>query len=525
MRIRAGRTGALCSLLTCAVLVSAAGATSIPIRTVPVSPVLAGLTHPDPHAAMAATGRVVAFEAAPPPPSPAGARAIVAHDVITKQNTLISAGVGGAPADGSSSDPSVSADGRTIAFASTATNLVSPPSPAGTTNVFVRMPSGQMLLASVGFGGQPANGSSYQPVISGNGRFVAFASTASNLVADDTNNVPDVFEYDLLTGKTLRISVANGSVQANGRSGSPSISGDGAAVSFTSGATNLVPHDINGVTDVFVRNPSRDITDRASVSTSGREQDKSVPAAFAQVSSLSPDGRLVAFDSNATDLVRGQDKRPRTDVFVRDLFKHTTSLVSLNNEGVQANNDSFAPSVSGDDRFIVFESFATNLTAGGGPRESIYVRDRLLHTTSVVNVAADGRAPGPETVPQLLQHPSISAAGTLVTFTSTAQLLTGDGSGLGRVLVRRLDAPVTKVTALAAGAHSSRPSFMLSADDPHATAFNCRIDRQAPFRCRRGRLRLPTQARGSHLLLVRAGGPGMLYDAHGVHKRFSVTGP
>ena len=159
----------------------------------------------------------------------------------------------GTQANGDSASPAISADGRYVAFGSDASNLV-PGDTNGTSDVFVRdLRSGTTQRVSVATDGTQANGDSDSPAISADGRYVAFASYASNLVPGDTNGTADVFVRDLRSGTTRRVSVATDGTQANGDSGSPAISADGRYVAFESDASNLVPGDTNHCVDVFVR--------------------------------------------------------------------------------------------------------------------------------------------------------------------------------------------------------------------------------------------------------------------------------
>ena len=318
--------------------------------------------------------------------------------------------------------------------------------------------------------------------------------------------------------------MAHGGAQANAASTSPAISGDGSTVSFDSDATNLVPNDHNGVADVFVRVPSTDTTERVSVSSSGAEQNRAATSGFTSVSSLSANGRLVAFDSTATNLVHGEDPTARSNVFLRDRTRHSTTLVSESNDGYEGNNDSLAPFVTPSGLFVGFESFASNLASGGGPRENVYVRDLTLRTTSVIDVAPSGAAPSRELAGTLLERPTLSTDGSVATFTSSAANVTGNSSGLTQVFLRLLTPPRGVLNRRGTSAGPSRhPSVSVGADDKHATLFECRVDRQLPFNCRPGVVRLPSLAPGTHTLLVRAGGPGMLYDPLGLKVKLRVT--
>ncbi len=206
--------------------------------------------------------------------------------------------------------------------------------------------------------GVDGNGGSYEPSISGDGRFVAFWSPATNLVPGDTNSKEDVFVHDRQSGTTTRVSVDSLGVQGNGASLFPSISGDGRFVAFQSRATNLVPGDTNGWSDVFVHDRQTGTTTRVSVDSSGVQGnlDSSFP-------SISGDGRFVAFYSFANNLVSG-DTNGRADVLVHDRQSGTTTRVSIDSSGIQGKSLSEHPSISGDGRFVAFESAATNLVPG-----------------------------------------------------------------------------------------------------------------------------------------------------------------
>jgi Tol biopolymer transport system component len=477
--------------------------------------------------ALSASGRVVAFASSASNLGPAdgngAVRDIYVAGVPARDVRLVSLPVEGAGANGPSSAPALSADGSVVAFASSASNLVFG-DVNGVDDVFVREGPGAAVRVSIAPDGGPANGPSGQPSISGDGRYVAFTSAARNLVAGAGGPGTQVYVRDLVAQRTLRVSDAPGATPADGASSGPAMSADGRAVSFDSAATNLVAGDTNGVADVFVRALARPATERVSVSTSAAQQDEAVAAPFAQVSSISADGRYVVFDSDAGNLVGGDANR-RTDVFLRDRARETTSLVSENNAGFQGNNDSFAPAIAADGGHVAFESFATNLSSGGGPRENVFVRDLGLELTSVVDVRSNGTRPGAEQVKQLLQRPALSANGRVAAFTSTARRLTGSSSASAAVFARRMTAPHGNV--LRPPPRSTpllRPLVTLAADDPQATRFACRIDDQPVFTCQRGTQRLPRQLPGKHVLAVRAGGPGLLYDPLAIKLPFTVRG-
>ena len=294
----------------------------------------------------------------------------------TERVSVSSAGVqgdGNSASGGGFSEVAISAGGRFVAFASDAANLLAGDT-NGLLDVFVRdRRTGRTGRASVGAAGVQGNSASYSPAISADGRFVAFTSDAANLVAGDINGQADVFVRDRLAGRTERVSVGAAGLQGDGRSRNPAISADGRYVAFVSEADDLVPGDSNAAQDVFVRDRLAGTTARVSVSTAG-SQGSSRGGSGAP--SLSPGGRFVAFQSLATNLVPG-DTNGKSDVFVRDRVAGTTVRVSVGAGGVQANGRSAAPAVSADGRFVAFHSRAFNLVPGDtNGATDVFVRNR-----------------------------------------------------------------------------------------------------------------------------------------------------
>jgi Tol biopolymer transport system component len=244
----------------------------------------------------------------------------------------------------------------------------------GASDVFLRdRLAGVTRRVSVGAVGQ-ANGDSAEPSISADGRFVAFSSQASNLVPGDTNGTSDIFVRDMLTGVTRRVSVGAAG-QANGGSLSPAISADGRFVAFNSYASNLVPGDTNGTTDIFVRDLLARVTRRVSVGPAGQGNSDSSGAP-----AISADGRYVAFFSHASNLVPG-DTNGAYDIFVRDLLAGVTRRVSVGASG-QGNRDSLAPAITADGRSVAFVSASFNLVTHDTNRAwDVFVRDPLLDAT------------------------------------------------------------------------------------------------------------------------------------------------
>src|SRR5262245_35592588 len=217
---------------------------------------------------------------------------------------------------------------------------------------------GTTTRASVATGG--AEGDSYSAFVtpSGDGRFVAFHSGASNLVAVDTNGADDVFVHDRQLGTTELVSVATDGTQGNSDSDRPWISADGRFVAFRSNASNLVAGDTNAKNDVFVRDRQLGTTERVSVSTGGVQGN--LGSFFA---SISGDGRFVAFASHASNLVAA-DTNGVDDVFVRDRLLGTTERVSVDSGGAEGNHHSVYLMISRDGLFVTFRSNASDLVAG-----------------------------------------------------------------------------------------------------------------------------------------------------------------
>jgi Tol biopolymer transport system component len=276
--------------------------------------------------------------------------------------------------DGASGRPSLSQGGRFVAFESAATNLV-PGDTNGVRDVFVRdHVTGATERVSVATGGAQGTGASGAPAISDDGRFVAFRSHASNLVAGDTNAVADAFVRDRTLGRTIRLSVSSTGEQGDLHSFRPHLSASGRVAVFRSYADNLVDGDTNAVIDVFVRDLARGQTIRVSMSSAG-EQANERPLILPCISG---DGRRVVFGSLASNLVGG-DTNHRADVFLYDRQTGRLRRVSVGPKGRQANGASERARISGDGRTIVFPSRAGNLVAGDrNGRTDVFVRSLTI---------------------------------------------------------------------------------------------------------------------------------------------------
>jgi Tol biopolymer transport system component len=355
---------------------------------------------------------------------------------------------GGVAQTGSNFGASFSADGRYVAFTTLARDLLPGGYPFGSDVVVRDLRSGVTSLVSVAADGGAPNGSSSSGGISADGRFVVFTSSASNLVPGDTNGIDDVFVRDRQAGTTTRVDVDSSGGQANLGGSAGDITPDARFVAFVSTASNLVPNDNNdGNNDVFVRDRLLGTTTRVSVDTAGGDSN-----AASTNPSISADGRFVAFESAASDLV-ANDSNGAVDVFVRDrrTATATTTRISTDATGGDANDESWSPSISADGRFVAFQSSASDLAAGDdGLSSDIYVRDRQTGGTTRASVDAAGGNPEQNSG---AVGPSISADGRFVAFTSSANdLVPGDDNGMGDVFVRDLQhATTTRVSVNASG--------------------------------------------------------------------------
>ena len=343
---------------------------------------------------------------------------------------LVSISINGTSGNAASNGVAANSDGSVVAFYSDATDLI-----RGDTNqmrdVFVRDRSGQVTeRVSVSSAGVPGNGPShatgFPPAIDADGRIVAFYSDATNLVPDDTNGQSDVFVRVRNAATTQRVSLSTGGAQGNGPSLNPSISGDGELVAFQSQASNFVPNDNNGLADIFVRDRSRATTERVcgAIEPNG--------SSFAP--SISANGRFVAFTSAATNLVPTvPDKNDHLDIFVCDRATGAIDIASVSSDGTQGNGDSILPAISEDGRFVAFKSIASNLVPNDlNNLVDVFVRDREGQITERVSESFFGGDSNDVSFP-----PSISYDGRFVAFGSAANnIVRADVNHLPSVFVR-----------------------------------------------------------------------------------------
>ncbi len=322
---------------------------------------------------------------------------VFVHDRQTGVTQNVSFPGGLAAPDGNSDSASISADGRFVAFASAADNLV--PDGSSFRDIFVYdRQTGLREIVTVG-----ANANSAWPSISGDGRFVAFLSAASNLAGGpngDTNGTWDIFVRDRQARSTERVSVSSSGEQANNLSWFPSISANGRFVVFLSQASNLVPRAVNPGMDVFVHDRETGETTWVSVCASDPNcGGGGLASGHSYVPSISADGRFVAFSSDASDFVPN-DTNGKEDVFVHDRETAQTTRVSVSSTGEEGNGYSgtrfvgggqMGATISGDGRFVAFASTASNLVPDDTNQlPDVFVHDRQTGETRRVSVACSG---------------------------------------------------------------------------------------------------------------------------------------
>jgi Tol biopolymer transport system component len=340
------------------------------------------------------------------------------RDRLTRKLERVSVATGGAQAGGASGAPSVSADGRFVAFESSASNLIKGDA-NGRVDVFLRdRRTGRTTLVSRradgGLTGQPG----YQPSVSADGRYVAWA-TVGAMTPDDTNGVFDVYRRDLTRGATERVSVPRPGAMGNGASEHPVLSGDGTQVAFTSTASDLIWGDGNGHRDAFVRAMPGALTSLVSISSAGIQGDGAVRGTV-----ISADAATVAFTSEATNLVPGDTNR-QPDVFVRERASGTTRLVSAGLGGRPADAASMTPAVSDDGRMVLFVSGARNLVEGDTDTPDAFVRDLQRATTEKASQARDGSSAN-----SVVRDAALSGNGRYVAIATTSSNLVGTATGV-----------------------------------------------------------------------------------------------
>lgn len=412
---------------------------------------------------LSADGRLVVFSSSsdhvvPGITNPAGAPQIYLLDAQSAVTQLVSATSTGAPCNGWCEDAAISDDGSTIAFVSDATDLPSLPNAGGRQVLVYDVATGLLSRASIALNGALPNGDSFDPVLSGNGRFVAFTSRASNLVVGDTNGLHDVFLRDRVLGTTEWISaprlggVAGDSVLA-------SISRDGALVAFQSDASNLVPNDLPLTDDIFLLDRAHG-TFRAVNRTPGG----ALSNGASRLPRLSQDGQWLVFQSDSTDLVPG-DTNGAVDVFAHSLIGQVTFRISQTAQGTAPAGVSDLGFPSSDGRFIVYRSTASDIVSGDtNALADVFLHDVLSGRTELVSVSTAGAQGNFSS-----DFPQVDSTGRKVIFQSRSSTLAGPvAPNTTNILVRDRGCVVThycSATSSGAGCNAS----ILSSGTPSAT--------------------------------------------------------
>jgi|GEM_PF-411240 len=367
-------------------------------------------------------------------PDANGTADVFIRDRQSGSNTLVSLDTTGlAAANGFSDYPQISADGREVVFLGIPSNMTTNTA-TGYTQIFARdLVAGVNVLVSVNINGAQGNSYSDAFSISTNGTKVAFRSAASDLAPGDNNNTYDIYYRDLAASSAVLVSAnSSGTGAANGYSDSPRISADGRYVAFGSYANNLSPADNNTRFDIYRRNLALATNELVSANGLGQAGNSSCGSDIF----ISGDGRYVAFESYDTDLTPGASGSYQ-EIFLRDMTAGTNQLVSVNSSNQAANAYCILYGMSRDGRYLLFGSYANNLTANDTNNQSnLFVRDVVAGTTTLVTVNLGGTAPANGS----FVNASLSSNGRYVIFNSASTDLVAAGkvAGVTDVFVRDL---------------------------------------------------------------------------------------
>jgi hypothetical protein len=383
-----------------------------------------GGSNPD----LSADGRYVVFQSESTnlePGAAGGPVHVYRRDLATGHTVRVSVSAAGTAGNGISYFPVASGDGSRIAYYSSSTNLVAGDGDSNYDVYAWDASTGAVMLVSVSTAGVKGDDWSYSPSISENGRYVAVESDATNLDGSDANGDTDVYLRDLTGHTTERISVSTTGGDSNGGSWEPKVSADGRYVMFYSDASNLVAGDTNGDYDVFVRDTVNNTTTRVSVADDETQISDGTGLA------MTPDGRYVLF--NTWGALVADDTNSEVDIYLRDCVAGTTELVSKSSLSVCGNEPSYDAAISGDGRYVLIQSYATNLAAGDvNTHEDLYLRDRNTGLTYLVSKNASGTIGNSQSV-----WPMLSKDGRYFGFVSTAtNYVDGDSNGEDDVFVR-----------------------------------------------------------------------------------------
>jgi dipeptidyl aminopeptidase/acylaminoacyl peptidase len=352
---------------------------------------------------------------------------VFVRDLAQGETRRLSVGPDGEGADATCFGVALSANGRWVAFASAATNLV--PGVTGLQVYLVERATGAIETASVDGAGVPVGGR--QPSLSSSGRFVAFASTSDALVEGDDNGNYDVFRLDRSTGTVTCCSLGLDGTTADGLNWLPALSGNGRWVAFTSTAGDLVAGDANGVEDVYLHDVKTGETQRVSVGPLGADANDDSTRA-----SISRTGRHVLFDSTASNLVE-DDSGDIRDVFLFDAKAGLMTLVSRNAAGLpnmEAGAEGFGAALSASGRVAAWKAQFEVIDGDENQLSDIHVTDFNTGVTTLVSLGPAGEAADNDS-----SAPVISANGKVAAWVSLAgNLVADDGDANYDVFVRRL---------------------------------------------------------------------------------------
>ncbi len=388
--------------------------------------------------AVSVDGRFIAFESDADNVYPTAADGGVFVRDTTAGSTTVAAVLANGTVDDRAASPAFSWDARYVAYTSDSKGVVSGPGNDQYDQVYVRdRTTGVTTRVSSKTNGNQASDESAKPSLSADGRYVVFESDSPGLVPNDTNDWTDVFVRDRVAGTTKRVSVRSTGAEADIGGQNPSISADGRYVAFTS-FDQLVPADTNIFRDVYVRDLTANTTRLVSVSSGG-----ALANGHSTDPRISSDGRFVAFASAGTNLDGISDTNAAPDIFVRDLVANTTQRVSRSSGGALAHGAAALPSISGDGRFVSYESSAADaVTDDTNGVVDAFVYDRTTAKTTRISTDQLGQ--------QLATggtHAVLSVTGTSVTF-SSASPITGWSAASYPQLYKRLTVPAASGGAL-----------------------------------------------------------------------------
>ena len=307
------------------------------------------------------------------------------RDLNLGATSLVSLGSSGNQGNATSGGAAISGDGRFLVFGTPSTNMA-PGATNGLGDVYLRdLRAGTTTWISSGLGGVEANSKAGAMDLSADGSVIVFASLASNMVLGDTNGTWDIFVHEVATGTTTRVSVDSQGNESNGLSINPMISADGRFVCFESSATNLDRALSVVWPRAFVHDRQTGVTEAVFRDLQG---DKNAVGGMNPV--ISSDGRYVVFDTSLPNLVPN-DTNNQNDVFVFDRQTETTVRASVSSGGVEGDGQSLIPTISASGRFVAFRSSSTNLVPGDTNNVSdIFVRDLLLGVTTRASIGPGG---------------------------------------------------------------------------------------------------------------------------------------